>query len=321
MLKIVILILAALIVLPSLSRSRQRKLTLIIKDLEKLKAKASPEMQNAIAENITFFRAIKTIPGYIYWALTRRPAIDGQKLLEIADLPLPQWEQELYKDLSHVERKKFPGLLKPLCEFLLKGIKTKQYSTILDLGCGGMEVESQVLSALQRTGIKRPIVFVGVDSAPQAWGATQDTFAEFHNRVKVEQIKSLSVLKNYPAKKPTIFFYRGDALKSARSDGHNFDLVFSSRFRHHLSKSDKSKLDRISQQIPSTVIEYDDFSTAFSWIPPILTAWYRPILLNGAIFSQLRQPSKTELKNQKQKGSDIKFFSPPGSYIKVISKP
>ena len=60
---------------------------------------------------------------------------------------------------------------------------------------------------------------------------------------------------------------------------------------------------------------------AVSYTHLLLTAWSRPILLSAANFSQIRQPSKKDINDQKkQKNIKIQIFSPPGSYAKTFLK-
>jgi SAM-dependent methyltransferase len=322
MLEIVAIILALVLVLVfilSVSPSRHRKLSEIVNDLKLLKASSRPEEIYALEENIVFFNAIKTLPGYIYWATTRRRKLQPKKLLEIADLPLPRWEKELYQDLNAVERRKFPGLTKPLRNLLTSFVGQNKSAIILDLGCGGMEAERQTLTQLSKSGAKHSTVFVGIDAAPQAWDAIQENLRELKDTLVIKQIPGLNNLEKYRSKKPTVLFVCDDAVELANIHGQRFDMIFSSRFKHHLDEEGKIKVDKVCREIANNAIEYDDYRTAFSWLPPISTAWYRPILLNGAIFSQVRQPSKKELKT-KQGNTVTKLFNPPGAYAKIYSK-
>jgi hypothetical protein len=311
-------ILVIIIALVSLNPSRWRKLNEVVRDLEQYLKTAPKDQQYAIRALIVFFRASRTLPGYIFWALTTRRTLAPDKVLEIADLPLPRWEKELYIDLSHVERKDFPGLSKPLRKLLVERVSQRSVQKTLDLGCGGMEVERQVIKEILQKGKAQDVVFVGVDLAPQAWDAIQETFAEFNDKVVLKQIKELRTVDSIQPTKPTIVFYCGNALDISEMHGHYFDLIFSSRFRHHLDAEQKRRLDKLSDNLATEVIEYDDYRSATSWIPPLLTAWHRPILLNGAIFSQVRQPWKHELKDDA--GMVTKIFSPPGSYARIRTR-
>jgi SAM-dependent methyltransferase len=319
---IILILVLALLAGLSVSPSRHKKLDFIVRDLQNLLKTARPDQVYAINENIAFFRAIKTIPGYVAWAATRRRNIVAKNLLEIADFPLPRWEKELYDDLAHVERKNFPGLTKPLRNLLVAYIKSKKSAILLDLGCGGMEAERQAIVELRKQGVQHSTAYVGIDLAPQAWDSIQDNFNELKGEVDIKKISDISDIERYKTDKPTILFHCGNALEIASLHGHRFDLIISSRFRHHLDGAGKKLLDHISLNIANELIEYDDYRSAFSWIAPLLTAWYRPILLNGAIFSQIRQPWKHDLRATKSDTGKltVKIFSPPGSYAKIALK-
>jgi SAM-dependent methyltransferase len=303
----------------SVNPRRNRKIDSIIEDLKKLKQNSSDDLQYAIDKNIEFFKYSRTIAGYFIWGMFKRNKIDPVKLLEVADLPLPRWEKELYSDLSHVEQKEFPGLSKPLRKLLISHTVSRKKTIILDLGCGSMEVERQVFSHSSKSNAGTVPVFIGVDSAPQAFEAITSNLKNLD--VEIKEIKSLDKIDKLHINKPTILFYCGDALEVADLHGHKFDLIISSRFRHHLTESEKNKIDSISRRLTNYVIEYDDYHTKVSWIPVVLTAWSRPILLSAANFSQIRQPSKKDLISQKrQKNIKIQIFSPPGSYAKTFLK-
>jgi len=299
--------------------SRQKKITEIIRDIENL-LKVIPETERyAIIENIAFFRACRSLPGYIYWGVTRRKKIQPKRLLEIADLPLPKWEQELYNNLSIIERRNFPGLTKPLRNILIHEITHRGRRIILDLGCGSMEAERQTLHEIKRLKYNVNPIFIGVDSSPQAWDAIKSAFSEFSNFVHIKKIYNKEDINKNPAK-PTVYFYCADGLEAARQLKGKYDLLFSSRFKHHLNQNDKKKINKIYKEVP-LAIEYDDYRTKLGWILPLSTAWNRPILLNGAVFSQIRQPSKTTLLREKSnnKHPKIKMFNPPGAYARVFS--
>ena len=51
----------------------------------------------AIAENIKFVEAMKSLPRYLWWLLTRAPKIDGARLLELTDFPVEEWDVKFVK--------------------------------------------------------------------------------------------------------------------------------------------------------------------------------------------------------------------------------
>lgn len=306
----------------SISPKRIKKIQKIIYDLESLSRNAPNNQKYALNELLIFFRLIYTIPGFFWWGFTKRAKLDGLHLLELADLPLPIWEAELYRDLSHVERKPFPGLSKPLRNKIVEYLSENTGLPLLDLGCGSMEVERQSLSRILQDHSDYKPVILGIDLSADAYLSIKDNFVDFTPEIMIKQIDSLENIESMQYEQPTILFYQGDALDVANTHGHNFGMIFSSRFRHHLNEEAMRKLDSISHKYSHYVVEYDDYRTATSWIPPLMTAWYRPVLLSAAIFSQLRQPTKIELIKQKKQmvpHLEIKLFNPPGSYTRTYS--
>lgn len=316
----VVLILLVIAAAISVSPKRQRELSEIIADLRTYRRSAPESMHYAIDENVYFMRAVRTFPGFLYWGFVHRRKMDGRRLFEIADMPLPRWEKRLYEGLSRVERKEFPGLSKPLRKLLAGYLSEKPGSKLLDLGCGSMEAERQALVELHRTGKLQAPLLVGVDLAPQAYAAIRENYADFEGPLEIKKISSLKDIDRMSVSTPTILFYCGNALDAAQEQGSRFDLIFSSRFRHHLDDGGKRQLDAISRSTAHHVVEYDDFLTGMSWLPPFTVAWYNPVLLAAGLFSHLRQPTKKELLAEKKAGQplmDITMFSPPGTYIKA----
>ena len=68
-------------------REKHRLLDEIIRDLEGLK-KTGFENQYAIDENIKFFKALYSLPRYVWWLIKEMPKIDGSRLLELSDFHL-----------------------------------------------------------------------------------------------------------------------------------------------------------------------------------------------------------------------------------------
>jgi hypothetical protein len=292
----------------------------VLADLERLKNDKPQDLdlQYAVQENIRFFEAAKHPFSFLRWQLFVAPNIDASRLLELADLSLPKWETVLYEGLRRMERKKFPGLLTPLVRTLVSmpGI------VYLDVGCGAMETERQVIELLNKRNDTAPRVFVGVDQSPASYDVINETFSEIIDRVEIVKIADrdreslLAALK--PGSKHRIVFVEADALELEKwLSAQEVDIVYSSRFKHHLPEALKWQMDESLKKVGKFVLEYDDYRTPLSWIQQTLAAWSRPVLLNGALLSRLRQPSKKDLKAQRGKG-DIHFFSPPGSYIKHL---
>ena len=294
---------------------RKRLIGQIITDLKEYKEIAPRDEQYGVGENIRFFKASKHVITFLMWQLFYASSIDADNLLEIADLPLPRWERMLYKDLQRVERRRFPGLLRPLTTTL----SNLDARVFLDIGCGTMEVERQLMQALQAKGDKKPRVFVGLDMSGSAYEMIQKTFEHDSDKVSIHRIPSLesNIIKPFVDsghKKHQVLFVEADAMHAADPNNYPVDVVYSSKFKHHLKHSLKLPFDHAIAPLGKIVLEFDDYRTATSWIPISITAWKRPVLLNGGLLSRLRQPFKAKLSKQ----PNVLFFSPPGSYIKQI---
>ena len=76
--------------------------------------------------------------------------MDKTKLLELTDFPFSHWDKEMHRKLIEMEKKDFPGLVKPLVDGVVNLILGKNRSRFIgvSLGCGGMEVERQIIKKL-----------------------------------------------------------------------------------------------------------------------------------------------------------------------------
>jgi len=95
------------------TKKKHKLLDEIIKDLEGLKSRGTFENVYAIDENIKFFKALHSLPRYIWWLIKEKPKIDGSRLLELSDFHLAdgKWESILQKELLEIEQWKFPDNL------------------------------------------------------------------------------------------------------------------------------------------------------------------------------------------------------------------
>jgi len=298
---------------------RLRVIEDILADLHIVQLLITDEQEYGLAANIRFFKAVRHPLTYLFWQLLEAPRLDADKLLELADLPLPEWEAQLYKDLDRLERRRFPGLLKPLAA----NLAAQPGVTFLDLGCGSMEVERQVLISLNRRKDHRPRIFIGVDLSPASYDIIARNFKQYASEVAVHRVEKLdtatlrSLIAGAP-KQHLVVFVQADALSLLeRLQPGDVDVVYSSKFKHHLPKQLKPKLDKLAATAGKVALEFDDYRTALSWIPLVLTAWSKPVLLNGALLSRLRQPAKRELVKSKHH-TPVTFYNPPGSYIKRL---
>lgn len=283
-----------------LTPKRQETISDVIKDLELLKNN-SKSNQYAIDENIAFFEAIKSIFGYIKWLITRAPKIDSEKLLEINDL-LPRWDMTMHRKLMEIERREFPGLIAPLVKRLLEIISTSNKLMILaNIGCGGMEVERQLISNLIARKHNERLVFVGVDRSPTTGQLIRENLKDLFDKVEFYEVDILDsqglreVIKKQE-KQFLILLCKNDIFKLGRYFSDNiFDIVFHALFKHHLGKKEQEEVDTIAEKLSKYVIEYDGYLGWINIVPQTIVGWNDPVFLNAEIFSHLRFSKKNEL--------------------------
>lgn len=291
----------------------------IISDLEALREKGA-FAGYAIDENLAFFKALQSVPVYINWLLFGASRIDANNLLELTDFPLPDWVREMHRGLIEIERRKFPGLIKPLVDCIVDFILQKKPRILVNFGCGGMEAERQVIERLKEAGYQKRLIFIGVDKSPVVKEIARANLMGLDDFLDIYEVEELSQdsLSGFFAKnidkhavvmcKNNIF--EMDKLFNERS----FGLIFHSLFRHHLSDSQKASLDQVAFRLAKAVIEYDNYKSWWHMIPPSIAIWNKPPLLNGAIFSRLKTPARKELSGRTGTAS-LRFYKKPGTYL------
>jgi len=84
-----------------------------------------------------------------------------------------------------------------------------------------------------------------------------------------------------------------------------------------LSDEEKESFRNFTASVTKRVIEFDDYRGVYLPLMSLLTNWHNPVLLNGAVFSSLRVPSRSELeKQQKDNHSWSICVFPLKGYIK-----
>ena len=130
----------------------------VLNDLQTLKKDKNFHNIYALEENIAFFEAIKSFSGYLSWLIKRAPKLERLKLLELTDFPFPKWDRMLHENLVMMEKKKFPDMIGPLRDVIVKFVIENKPKFLMDFGFGGMEVALQVIKELQGNNYRDDLV-------------------------------------------------------------------------------------------------------------------------------------------------------------------
>lgn len=269
----------------------------------------------AVTENITFFKATRSLIQYIYWLIFHAPKIKSSELLELADFPFPEAQYDFYPKMIEMEKKKFPGLVQPLVDEIKKHIiNCNKKILLLSVGSGGMEVERQILESLK--DYANPVLIVAIDNSTIANEFAMKNLENCGVQTELfDKITSKEVLNKFNSiKKSEVIITQNDIFEMESDfSGCTFDISYSSLFLHHLSKEQNLKLKKIILKISNFHIDYDGYRSWIQMIPQSIIGWSNPVFLNSEIFSNLRFVSKKDLKNTNT-GNSIRFL-PIGHYM------
>lgn len=303
-------------------RSLQRGeiINLILNDLKSLKTSGF-ENQYAVEENIVFFHAIRSSFSYIKWLITKAPKLKRDKLLELTDLPFERWDREMHTKLVELEKREFPGLVKPLVKKIIEFIlKENRPLVLVSLGCGGMEVERQVLKALIDKKYENQTIIIGIDKSSVAHQIAKENLKELYSYIYIYEIEHLDrqKLKEMAQNKSSpyvIVMCKNDIFELHKDfEAKSFDLIYHSMFKHHLTGEQKQNLNLIIDGLADKIFEYDGYRSWLHLIPQTITAWKYPQLLNGSVFSNFRYQTKDEI--IKKKNIRVRFYGIIGTYLK-----
>lgn len=312
---------------------RYRQIKEILADLESLRS--HPDYKEGVEINIEFFRMLRFPLGYLWWLLFRAPRLrrERARIVELADLPFPRWQNVLLETLSWFEI--WMGrILRPIRHEIirelerLKKIKTEPI-VVASFGCGGMELERQILYQLLRSRFDFPLLIIGVDYSPAILDVITRKFAnlvsrgmleiETISRLGTEELNELKV--RAAARRFSIVLFNTDALELQDLPEDSFDLVYHTRLRHHLTVEERDRLDKLVIHLAPKFMELDDVFSITGIILESIFIWRFPVVLNGGILSYLRDFSKKELKAQKEKGWQVDIYSKPLlCYLRVHDK-
>jgi len=313
---------------------RKTEIQEILSDLESLKSE--PNYREAVALNIEFFKAIRYPISYFWWAIFRAPRIrrNRAKIVELGDLPLPRWQWAILKTLSEFEAG-VPAMLLPIRQRIvaeLGRLKETQKGPIVvsSLGCGGMELERQVMYELVRTRFNLPVVFVGVDYSPIVPDIVTSKFNSLLSKGLV-QVRTLSHLGaddlrslklQVTSHMFSVVLLSTNAFELKDLPGNSFNLVYHTRLKHHLTCEEGRELDEMATHLAPKVIEFDDLFSIRTFVLASIFAWRFPAGLGGQIFSYLRSLSKKESMYRQSKDwrVDIIYTKPIWSYLRIYDR-
>ncbi len=304
------------------SSRRQQIICEIISDLEGLKDKISVEHSYALQENIKFFRSCTNVYQFAKWLLFEVKKVDGKRLLELSDFPLPKWQTILMEDLEYLERRKAPAVIAPLKNYLVGYILKNKPKFIIEFGFGSMELVRQVIISLIQKKYQHKIIIIGFDNSSSSHSVAVKNLlgieglkviqSDLSNRSDLQEI-----LDNGGSQYSVVISKRNIFTLDSLFNDNEVKLIFYSKFQHHLSDDDKIRLHSLVERAALNYVEFDDY---LSWpliVPQAIVAWNRPVLLNGAIFSRLRDYTKSELlEMSKHDKIKLDFFS-VGSYLRT----
>lgn len=303
-------------------QNRKSQIQEINNRLEEIKKTASPSQLYAIEQNLIFFRAAQSFIHYFGWLFTVAKKIEGRKLLELSDFGVPAWEKELQNRLINMERKSFPGMITPLKKTIVEFILKNEPKILADLGSGGMEVERQIIIELKKRNYQNKLIFLGIDQSPIVHEIAKENLQGIKgisDIIEIDQISpaTMTDLQKKSTAQYLIFLSSNDIFKLTNQfPKQSINLIYYSKFRHHLNEDQKNELDKITTTLAKTVMEYDDYRSWFLMIPQSIATWKYPVLMNGAIFSRLRDLTKKELRRSMKDNWKIHFYL-VGSYLKT----
>ena len=314
------------------SHHRQAEIKEILANLKSLGS--NPNYQSAVKLNIEFFRAVRNPFSFAWWLMVRAPKLrkDRTKIVELLDLPFPKWQKSVLETLSWFEV--WMRALVPIKYYIIKeldrlqGIKQEPI-IVANFGCGGMELERQIIYELLRRRFSFPLVLVGIDYSPASFEVAASKFRNLESKglVEIKAIPQLGseTLRELKAgavsRRPTVVLLHANAFDLKELPKDSFDLVYHSRLRHHLTPSEGDKMDKLASHLAPKAVELDDIFSVLGVIIISIFVWRFPAVLNGAVLSYLRDFSRKELASKKEAGWNVVLTGKPlTSYLRAYHK-
>jgi hypothetical protein len=188
----------------------------------------------------------------------------------------------------------------------------------LSVGSGAMELERQLIEKLAKSGFKDKIFFLGIDKANDPLKMVKENFSELIKRgiVGVDLRSGGDIFKKRSEQFQIVLLKKSFFDLKKNNFGGKIFVAYHSRLKHHLTVSERVKLDKILVGLSPRVAEMDDFFNIPSFIFPSIITWRWPETLNGALFSYLRDPSPGELDRLRGDGWKVKKYNLLGYYLR-----
>jgi hypothetical protein len=288
---------------------------------------SNPDMLYVIEENLLFLKAIQSLPRYFAWLVGHARTIDGARLKELTDFPVPEWDVAMHSRLMEIERNKRIKLGAPLRDKILQFILNQNQNrnpsrplTIVNLGAGGMEVDRQVGECLLEKGYQGQVIFIGIDKSLTTHVIAKDNLKSFGNKVTILEIDNLTEEKLAEVKKNQkgiVYVLSKNDIFTLEDSFHSgyFDMVYNSLFMHHLELAQRGRLVEIMKKIAKKVLIYEGYRTWKVIIPQTIVAWNYPIFLSATVFSNIRFNTKKEVQSAAKKKGNVTFYGGTGHYL------
>lgn len=293
--------------------------------LEK-KAVQDPASAKAIAENINFFKATYAVHSFYKWLFSTAPAIKAENLKELVEFDaVSPYFNELMTALTATEKRIFPGLIRPVVKKITQLIRDKNYSVIISIGAGAMEVEKQVIKKLVRLGNQEPVIFIGIDKSDISRSLARENLTGSPDTIILERnLLNEAMLKEINRETRslyTVVLCNNDIFSLDKYfTGTSFDLAYDCFFKHHFKPEEATHIDNMLSRHAKEVIDYDGVRNRFTTYIQPLFVWNNPVMLSGTVFSNLRYKTIKDLKTQ-NKDEKITTYRMQGTYLKEITAP